>query len=526
VALFAWLVRVTHCPRGLVFDLPRQLRSPRSAARAAVAISISTVLLPVAFVPFAFADDYPLLQMTNGLGKSPWFGDSVVQTGVAGGRPFAGLLIEAAFGTAGTIDNLRFVRLGAMLGIVALALLLFNALVRAGVRTFVASLVAILVCSLPAFQVFGSWAALFYAPYAAILGGCASLRAAAAVDTNARFDRRKVAFAAALLLAALLTYQPAAMVFWVFLAVALVGHAHETRRAIGMVVAHAVTAVSALAAAYLVLQIGAQMFEDSAPNAARRRLVRDVPGKVDWFVRQPLKNSLNVLDLTPSTWLAVFVAMVSVLGIGLLLRSRTERPLVFAAIGLALVPATYLPNLLIAEEWATYRSQVALSSLLALYASLGVIGLWLAAGQLLRQRLTEARLRTAELAALVGGTAAVAACALIASAHVLVLFANPQLAELRMIRAQVATLPEDATRIGFVNTGYRSGMTDVVRYDEFGVASSAQPWTLEPAVFLLLREQGKLDLRARPRVEKLPWDTRDVPKEYPVVDVRALLASS
>jgi len=116
-------------------------------ARAAVAVSVAAMFLPVAIVPFAFTDDYPLLQMTNGLGMSPWFGESVVHTAAAGGRPFAGLLIQAAYGAAGSIDNLRFVRLVALIGIVGLALLILNALVRSGVRTAVAALVAIFMCT-------------------------------------------------------------------------------------------------------------------------------------------------------------------------------------------------------------------------------------------------------------------------------------------------------------------------------------------------------------------------------------------
>ena len=305
-------------------------------------------------------------------------------------------------------------------------------------------------CSLPAFQVYGSWGVLFYAPYATILGGCASLLVTGAVDTEARVDRQRVAGAAAVLVVALLAYQPAAMFFWVFLAIALVGHAYETRRAIRVVVAHAVAAVSALMVAFLVLKLSVHAFGDSTPNASRSRLVRDVPDKLDWFLREPLKSSLNLFDLTPSTWLAASVAAISVAGIGLLLRSRTERPLLFAAVGAALVPATYLPNLVIADEWATYRTQVALSSLLALYASLGVIGLWLATRESLRGRLTRTRLRTAERAVLVGATAVVAVSALAATRNVLALFVEPELTELRMIRAQVATFPDGAAHIGFV----------------------------------------------------------------------------
>ena len=84
-------------------------------------------------VPYAFSDDYPLLWMAvSGEPSRSSVRDrrrrSDQRTAVAG------LSIEWSFSAAGTIDNLRFVRLGAILGIVALGLLLHWALVRSKVN--------------------------------------------------------------------------------------------------------------------------------------------------------------------------------------------------------------------------------------------------------------------------------------------------------------------------------------------------------------------------------------------------------
>jgi len=117
----------------------------------------------------------------------------------------------------------------------------------------------------------------------------------------------------------------------------------------------------------------------------------------------------------------------------------------------------------------------------------------------------------------------VAVSAVAAAVNVLALFVVPQNTELGMIRSQVEVIPDSATRIGFVRTGWGSGMRGVVRYDEFGVASSMQPWTLEPAVLLVLREEGRLGPPGtRPQVKLLPWDTARVTGGLPVVDVRDL----
>ena len=46
------------------------------------------------------------------------------------------------------------------------------------------------------------------------------------------------------------------------------------------------------------------------------------------------------------------------------------------ALAAILLPLTYLPNLLVAENWSTYRTQVALTSLLWFYTAMALIG-WL-----------------------------------------------------------------------------------------------------------------------------------------------------
>ena len=85
--------------------------------------------------------------------------------------------MKPVFAAAGTIDNLRFVRIISVAGIVVLALILFWALVRSGVGRMPAALIALLVCTMPPFQLYASWTVSFSVPWAAVLAGCASLLA-------------------------------------------------------------------------------------------------------------------------------------------------------------------------------------------------------------------------------------------------------------------------------------------------------------------------------------------------------------
>jgi hypothetical protein len=175
------------------------------------------------------------------------------------------------------------------------------------------------------------------------------------------------------------------------------------------------------------------------------------------------------------------------------------------------------------QDSATFRTLVSLSSLVALYFGIGVIGIWLAARELLRRRFSERGVMNVSRVALVACTAFVAASAFFAAKNVTNLFAEPQMTELRVLRSQMAPLPENMSRVAFVGAGYYDGLTNLVIDDEFGLPSSAQPFVGTPVVLLVLREEGRLPQNApQPIVDNLPWDTATLPTDEPVVDLRVI----
>ena len=145
--------------------------------------------------------------------SSPPYAKSLAHYGAAEGRPIWGLVANAAFSAAGTIDNLRYVRIISVAGIMALALVLYWALVRSKLGRTPAALIALLVCTLPPFQLYASWTVMLHASWTALLAGCASLLAVAAVDAPRRLRPERLMGATLLLLVAVLTYQSAAMFF-------------------------------------------------------------------------------------------------------------------------------------------------------------------------------------------------------------------------------------------------------------------------------------------------------------------------
>jgi len=499
-----------------------------------VTLTLFGIFIPVVIVPYAFSDDYTDLWMAVSGEPTAQFGKNIIDASAITGRPFSGFLIQWFFSAAGSIDNLRFVRLVGVITIVALALLLCWGLIRSRIKPIYAALIAVFVCSLPAFQVYGSWAVLFSAPLAALLAGAASLLTVAAVDAPRGRGRDRLLASVALLFAALLIYQPGAMFFWVFFAVALVGAVESSERSVALVRTHFAVGAVGLILAYAELKLTVH-FMGSATGAGRNHLTHDIGGKAHWFFHDPLYHALNLFDLTPTPWFAALVATVAATGILLRLLERCTRPVLYAIVALVLIPLTYLPNLVVTESWAAYRTQVALSSLIALYFCFGAITLWLTFRDWLRVHVGRRGLLASDQFALAFSVVFVGVSVLAAARNVLTLFVEPHITEQRMLRSQVAALPDGVQRFAFVVTDpfteggrwptlSQEGMSNLVAYDEFGLPSSDLPWTLAPSVNLMLHDEGRLQFNGpHPKLDAYQsWSTA-FPKGEPVIDLRGLL---
>jgi hypothetical protein len=505
------------------------------AALVAVTLSVVAMFIPVAIVPYGQIDDYAFLWLAVSGHPDPIAGPSIFETSAVQGRPLEGLLQSWFFSAAGSIDNLRYLRVLAIVGIAAFGVLLHWALVRSGLRSAFAALIAVLICSLPAFQVYAAVAVAFPTPWAAILAGGASLVAATAIELPLR--RGRLAMSGAMLLAAILIYPPPAMFFWVFLAIAVVGARFEARRAKRLVWAHLGVASVAFASTWVITKIAIHVYGANSPNAERSTLVHDFGGKLRWFfglrsthetglsIHDPLYGALSLFELTPSPWFSGFVASVAIGGILLLLlREGVSIPL-YGGIALLLVPLSFFPSLVVAENSPGYRVQAALAALIAVYSALGAYGLWLAIRDWLRPRLSGREVVSLEVLATASAVAFVGISAFSANRNVTMLFVVPQSTELRLVRSQLARVPAGTQRLAFVETGNDQSMAPFTSVDEFGVPSSARPWVPRPFALLILDEQGKLSVdQPEPIVDVLPPTTKTYPKNEPVIDVRELRA--
>jgi hypothetical protein len=166
----------------------------------------------------------------------------------------------------------------------------------------------------------------------------------------------------------------------------------------------------------------------------------------------------------------------TIIGVGMYLgidgswKARAARLLV----ALMLIPLAYLPNLLVAEDWASYRTQPALAALLLLYAAIALFG-WLRALRIVR-------------AAPAFALAGLLFCAVVAHRNVVLGFVAPQVKELRMVSAylQQRQYLQGTSRLYFVPAPWQDSMAPFIRYDEFGTLSSSERWVLQGMVWLIL----------------------------------------
>ena len=211
----------------------------------------------------------------------------------AEGRPFWGTLVKPVFAAAGMIDNLRFVRIVTVAGIVALALLLYWALVRSKIGRLLI-LIALLVRIVP-FQLAIVGDHFFFA-----VGHAAG--------------RRRVLLAGAKPWMRRVGLQPARVgdgsadrgadppaggdVLLGLPAEALAGTVLDSERCVAPRAVQFAVAAVALGLAALMLFVLVWLVGTDAPMAGRGAFTTDVVGEAEWFAHFGLHGSLNLFDLT------------------------------------------------------------------------------------------------------------------------------------------------------------------------------------------------------------------------------------
>ena len=275
--------------------------------------------------------------------------------------------------------------------------------------------------------------------------------------------------------AAVALYQPPAMLFWVFAAIKLSDQELSFSQFFRLFLTCLVVMFFAIGFDIVGFEWAKSYFGTQNLLPGRSKITTNFLAKLPWFFNYPFVDSLNFLSLRESHNVAWRNGLFLVVAPFVYLKGtpweRTFKFLVY----IGLIFLAYLPNFAIAENFSTYRTQIALSCLLMFYALLALKKLSTAA------HLNESVFTTAAFSL-------AAASALFAYSTVLNFFAIPQELELKLIRQQIRGDYGKAMQKRPLFFTRDESLAPFVRYDEFGMPSSAQIWARKPMQFLLESE--------------------------------------
>jgi hypothetical protein len=404
---------------------------------------------------------------------------------IAAGRPIQGILTQACYDFLGSLGQLRMVRLCSVLLTGVVGLMVFETLVYAGWKPYWAFCMALIITVLPPFQVYASWALCNAYPLGAVASAGALYLAEQALRGPPHAPPYRMGGAVLLMLISVAIIQPALMFFWVLAAAVLMGPGMDLAGFFRRLRVYGLLTAVSLLAGFAAYQIGVSAYGNLLPME-RRHLAGNFAAKVGWFAQAPLVDALNLFNLSPNGRVAAAVGAFILIGMVCYLWARPAQTIVKLLFAVLLVPLIYLPNLVAAEDWSSYRTQLALTSLVALYFFLAVQGYC-------RRLIPAAR----ELVVSAVFTLFVIIGLGLAADNVRIYFVAPQAAELGLLRAQFVTAVADPQHIYALPCRWQDSIAPVVRYDEFGLPSCTQPWSVQAETEVAIRESA-------PRLAGLP----------------------
>jgi hypothetical protein len=456
---------------------------------------------------YAFLDDYRYLQSEGGFHQ-------VWTVFTSSGRPLLAISNYLSFLMVSSISDLGYVRAINVAALCALAAVIYLALSKGGFTSKVSAALAFIVVTMPPFQVLAALAGCAGFPLEAAAAGVSCFLVMKSMgDAKAFVKAGRLTVACLLLLAGMMIHQNEVMFFWVFVAILALSPQEPAGVVVRKMSYCLVVGAVACIAEFFVMKIGVAIYGPIA-GVGRAEITHDVIGKIDWFIHQPLLNALNLNSIVPTGGFAVAIGILIVVGLVLYFQGSLWYRLMMLGMSMMLVPLAYLPNLVVAESWASYRTLVALTALLVFYVFLAVNGYL----QALKAIPAQSRQRLL----LCGVVCWAAFSGFVATRNLVRYFAEPQAFEYGFLKGQLRKLDLATVQtIYFIRPDWYEGLTSVVRYDEFGLPSSCQPWVPEVMVKFAIREIGG-DANRINVVHFASKEAEKVPAGTVVIDMRSL----
>lgn len=448
---------------------------------------------------FAFTDTYTA--MFNAFHHGTYSG---VESVYAGGRPLYALL-NYAFCLTPDLESLKFLRLVSIAGIASLALFFTHYIQKNTSLSLPVSIsIAAMIGLAPAFQVYATWAVCAFYPWAALLAAVSFL----ILDNENSSTINRVILSFFILCIATTIYQPAAMMFWVPAAISWLV-ADKAFPSIKQLSLAATIMLASLAVDFLLSKTLPHLIYAHPAPLSRTALVSHFLYKIIWFLRDPMRDALNLISFGRRIDVAIFVLFFTVFGMSRSFSRPCNLKVKKFTLAFFLLLGAYLPNLIVAENFASHRSQVALTSIVVVYAAMALIA-WL-------DIFKAERLKTPLFISVLIYSG------YIAGHSVLVEFAKPQTQELKLLSAYLTAHDnlDNATQIYLAPSSPSDSLAPSVRHDEFGCPSSVAVWALQGMVWRVLYDHHA---PAAKKIESaLSGPLANAPKGATIVDFSQIL---
>jgi hypothetical protein len=451
-------------------------------------VAVSATYGLVTSPDYAFADDFYYLGTR--LTSPDWFASILAATNLQG-RPIVGLLIASSVALFGSLGDFVYLHIFAILATACLSYLVYYLASQSGWTQLQSICLALALVSLPPFQVVVAWSTAGFFVLAVIFA-LLSVRTITRVGPGKLTPGFVVSILA--LLVALTIYQPAAMFYWPFAAICLTGNSFNGKQKWSALLRLLVVFFVAAFLDLMVFELAKLHYGTAALLPQRSHLTMHPAQKLSWFIGGPIVDVLNFNNLLPSRRLALCSAVFIFAGLLLYFKPNRQRGL-FSFLPLlvvfVLIPLSYFPNLAIAENFYTYRTELGLGALMLFYAAL--------AAKAFSQKFVPPQQQALTLTTVMG-----LACILnllSAHDHIRDFFVQPQLLELKMVKSQLMGDYGPERQKHPLLLERTQSLAPFIRYDEFGLPSFSCPWVKEPGIFLLKEEvknSGRTHLEAIP----------------------------
>lgn len=355
-------------------------------------------LLAVFYIVYgpAIKNRYLFLEDYDWLWTSTYLKDSALKTALGSftweGRTLQGIFVGPTFDYINyhkSIDATIPIRFVGLIGITLLAYIIFTIFRVNRFKDSHAFLLSISICTLPPYLAYISYLICIAYIYAAAFSAIAALLMCN-IYWRASLGERPwpimhVLTAITCIIIALLIFQPAAMLYWPLALIPIVMHDNQPskKRWLQLIAAYFIIGLSSIALYWGLTK--SILFFTGVTLSWRAELIQlsDIPHKIQWFIRNPLRNALNLWDVFPSNKLGFTVLLIITAGIfynpARAIKEKKNSSFMNSLLKLSLIMSalllSYLPNLLIKDSWASYRTMVSLTTAVCILFGYAIINI-------------------------------------------------------------------------------------------------------------------------------------------------------